>query len=146
MRIMENHIKSGKFLLEEKEKLKASEVAKLLFDTGLSGTGQTEKLIDLANNSFYFGASVGYHKKRSEKMKELALTKEEQQILRTLKQRPEICDLLKRVNSLPEEEQPAVIESCIKLLTGAATAKELIEEYWTRKAERHKQQAEIVTQ
>lgn len=132
MRNVENHIKTGETLLQEKEKLRATEIIELLFDTGLSGSGQTEQLIALAKDSFLFGAAVGYLKRRKENMKEQTLTQEEREILKTLKERPEIVNILKLFNGLPEEEKPAAFEACTKLLNGEGTAKELISKYCTQ--------------
>lgn len=146
MRNVENHIKNGKTLLKEKEQLRASEIVKLLFDTGLSGTGRTDKLITLANDVFFFGASVGYFKRRKDTMNEQPLTQEEKEILQTLKERPEIVNILQLFNSLPEEDKPAAFEACITLLSGKGTAKELISEYWTRKTQQTAQKAGAVTQ
>lgn len=133
MRNLKNHINTGKTLLQEKEQIRASEIIQLMFNAGLSGTGNTEKLIDLTKESFSFGVSVGYLKRRKENMNERALTQEDRETLQVLKERPEVAQILKTFDSLPEEDKPIAFEACIKLLTGKATAEEMIAEYKKQK-------------
>lgn len=91
-----------------------------------------------------FSADMTFKEKFDENEK--TLTQEEREILQTLKERPEIVNILKLFNGLPEEDKPAAFEACTKLLSGEGTAKELISEYWTRKTQALKQKAEAVTQ
>ena len=129
MRNIKNHIKAGKTLLQEKEQLRASEIVDLMVGTGLTGTGHTEQIIGLAKDSFLFGAAVGYLNRRKENMNERTLTKEDRENLQTLRTRPEVKQIVKTFDSLPEDLKPEALENCLKILTGKATAEELIAEH-----------------
>lgn len=51
-------MKEGRARLPESEVLLPSEILKLMFLTGLNGSGVTDKIIEIVNLAFFIGAGI----------------------------------------------------------------------------------------